>query len=189
MKSEDLFYLLKENGPRLVEERFEPSDASDVVPERVLRLSIETMLEELAPNLWEHSLDRLVDFGHCIGQNLEMAALGTEHELMHGEAVACDMAYMTVLSNVLGKITDEERDSMLDMLRTCQVPVYSPVLTRELFAEAMRDRVQNSMGQRLPLPIAFGKACMVNDVSDADFEKAFVRWQELCKDNVLAPAL
>mmetsp|Transcript_74163 Transcript_74163/g.164016 ORF Transcript_74163/g.164016 Transcript_74163/m.164016 type:complete len:183 (+) Transcript_74163:3-551(+) len=181
MKSEDLFYLLKENGPRLVEERFEPSDASDVVPERVLRLSIETMLEELAPNLWEHSLDRLVDFGHCIGQNLEMAALGTEHELMHGEAVACDMAYMTVLANVLGKISVDERDAILHMLRTCQVPVYSPVLTRELFAEAMRDRVQNSMGQRLPLPVGIGKACIVNDVSDADFERAFVMWERLCK--------
>merc|ERR1712039_23149 len=89
MKSEELLHLLKENGCRLIEDRFEPRDASDGVPARVLRLSIETMLEELAPNLWEHSLDRLVDYGHAIGQNLEMKSLGTEDELMHGEAVAC----------------------------------------------------------------------------------------------------
>jgi len=181
MKSKELFHLLKDNAPRLVETRFEPRDASDDVPERVLRLSIETMLEELTPNLWEHSLDRLVDFGHAVGQNLEMKALGTEHELMHGEAVACDMAYMSVLANVLGKITAEERDSILSMLRTCQVPVYSPFFTREFFREAMEDRVQNSMGQRLPLPAGIGKGCVVNDVSDADFEKAFVLYEELCK--------
>merc|ERR1719291_904726 len=144
MKSRELFHLLKDHAPRLIEARFEPRDATDDVPALVLRLSIETMLEELAPNLWEHSLDRLVDFGHAIGQNLEMEALGTEHELMHGEAVAVDMAYMSVLANVLGKITADERDSILSMLRTCQVPVYSPLLTRELLSEALKDRVQNS---------------------------------------------
>jgi 3-dehydroquinate synthetase len=82
-----------------------PSDDTVDAPARVLRLSIETMLDELAPNLWEHSLDRLVDFGHAIGQDLEMAALGTEHELMHGESVACDMAFMTVLAQHLDLIT------------------------------------------------------------------------------------
>merc|ERR1712056_100747 len=101
MKSEELFHLLEKHGHGLIEHRFAPQDASANVPARVLRLSIETMLEELAPNLWEHSLDRLVDFGHVVGQNLEMSALGTDDELKHGESVAVDMAYMSVLSNLL----------------------------------------------------------------------------------------
>merc|ERR1712032_736455 len=100
---------------------------------------------------------------------------------MHGEAVACDMAYMSVLSNVLGLITVEERDRILNMLRGCEVPVYSPCFTRGFLIEALADRVQNSMGQRLPMPVGIGKAKMANDVSDADFERAFVLWQELCK--------
>merc|ERR1719229_1080344 len=115
MKSAELFHLLEKHGPRLVADRFEARDASDGVPARVLRLSIETMLEELAPNLWEHCLDRLVDFGHAVGQNLEMTALGTEHELMHGEAVAVDMAFMTVLSPLLGNLTEEQRDRILNL--------------------------------------------------------------------------
>merc|ERR1719356_394747 len=144
MKSETLFHMLANHGPRLVASRFEPNDVSDDVPARVLRLSIETMLEELAPNLWEHSLDRLVDFGHGVGQNLEMTALGTEDELMHGEAVATDMAFMTVLSHILGQITEAQRDRILGLLRRCGVPVYSPRLTREFFEEAMGDRIKNS---------------------------------------------
>jgi len=181
MKSEELFHLLGKNGHRLIEDRFAPRDASDAVPARVLRLSIGTMLEELAPNLWEHSLDRLVDFGHGVGQNLEMSALGTEDELMHGEAVACDMAYMSVLSCILGHLSTADRDAILNMLRACEVPVYSPRLTREFFKEAMEDRVQNSMGQRLPMPVGIGRARMVNNVSDEDFERAFVQWEQLCK--------
>merc|ERR1711971_628004 len=92
MKSPELYGLLEEHGPRLVEQKFAPCSDGDDAPARVLQLSIETMLEELAPNLWEHSLDRLVDFGHAVGQDLEMSALGSEDKLMHGEAVACDMA-------------------------------------------------------------------------------------------------
>jgi len=67
------------------------------------------------------------------------------------------------------------------MLKGCEVAVYNPRLTREFFKEAMEDRVQNSMGQRLPMPVGIGKARMVNDVSDADFERAFVQWEALCK--------
>eukprot|EP00418_Pyrodinium_bahamense_P079958 CAMPEP_0179058442 /NCGR_PEP_ID=MMETSP0796-20121207/24851_1 /TAXON_ID=73915 /ORGANISM="Pyrodinium bahamense, Strain pbaha01" /LENGTH=430 /DNA_ID=CAMNT_0020755191 /DNA_START=48 /DNA_END=1336 /DNA_ORIENTATION=+ len=146
MKSQELFELLEEHAPRLAETRFAPQDASDDTGARVLRLSIETMLEELAPNLWEHDLDRLVDFGHAVGQNLEMTALGTEHKLMHGEAVATDMAFMTVLSHILGNVTEEQRDRILNLLRKCSVPVYNPLLTRAFFKEAMDDRIKNSMG-------------------------------------------
>merc|ERR1719464_466017 len=133
MKSAELFKLLEEHGPHLISSRFQARDGADDVPARVLRLSIETMLEELAPNLWEDSLDRLVDFGHVVGQCLEMEALGTQHELMHGEAVATDMAYMTVLSHVLGNISATERDSILHMLRRCSVPVHNPLFDRKFF--------------------------------------------------------
>merc|ERR1712232_675343 len=125
-----------ENGARLVADKFAPRSPEDHVPQRVLQLSIQTMLEELAPNLWEHSLDRLVDFGHAVGQNLEMSALGTDDELKHGEAVACDMAYMSVLSNILGLITIEQRDSILNVLRGCELPVYSPRFTKEFLKSA-----------------------------------------------------
>jgi len=179
MKSPELFSLLVEHGPRLVEDKFEARDASDDVPARVLRLSIETMLEELTPNLWEGSLSRLVDFGHAVGQELEMKALGTEHELMHGESVAVDSSYMAVLAHVLGLVTTKERDAILQMLRSCQVPTYSPLFDKEFLSRAIRDRVKNSMGQKLPLPIGIGKAKIVNDVSDADLERALVEWQSI----------
>merc|ERR1712054_379784 len=102
MKSPELFELLEDNADRLISDKLVEQDATDGVPARVLRLSIETMLEELAPNLWESSLDRLVDYGHAIGQELEMHALGTPHELTHGESVNVDMAYMTVLARCRG---------------------------------------------------------------------------------------
>merc|ERR1719230_1744564 len=181
MKSPELYGLLEEHAPRLVERRFAPCAEGDDVPGRCLQLAIESMLEELAPNLWEHSLDRLVDFGHATGQDLEMSALGTEHELMHGESVAVDIALMTVLAQQIGLITEAERDRTLGMLRRCQLPVWSPVMTYELYQEAVANRVKNSMGQRFPLPAGIGAGRIVNDVSDADLKRAFQLWNELCR--------
>merc|ERR1712232_791645 len=192
MKSPELFHLLEKHGHRLIERRFEPTDAADDVPARVLRLSIETMMEELAPNLWEHCLDRLVDFGHAVGQNLEMLALGSSHELMHGEAVATDMAFMTVLSNVIGVLSESDRDRILRTLHTCGLPTWHPMFTRDFFQEALADRIKNSQGMRLPLPVGIGKARMFNDVTETQFETTFVLWERLCKSttvtvNAIAP--
>jgi transaldolase len=186
MKSAELLELLEQHGPRLIADKFAPRGSEDGVPGRVLQISIETMLEELAPNLWENCLDRLVDFGHAVGQNLEMKALGTDVELMHGEAVATDMSYMTVLSNVIGVLSDSDRDRILRILHTCGLPTYHPMLTREFFKEAMEDRIQNSMGMRLPLPAGFGKARMFNNVSDKHFEQAFVLWEKLTSSSTVS---
>ena len=58
-----------------------------------IRRSIQGMLEELEPNLWEHCLSRLVDYGHTFSPEIEMAALalGSNEMLLHGEAVNIDM--------------------------------------------------------------------------------------------------
>merc|ERR1719399_2020721 len=184
MKSPELYELLEQHGPSLASQKFAPRFEGDNVPGRVLQLSIETMLEELAPNLWEHSLDRLVDFGHAVGQDLEMAALGTEEELMHGEAVAVDMALMTVLAQQIGLLDEAQRDRTLDMLRGCQVPVWSPVMTYELFMEAVANRVKNSMGQKFPLPAGIGQGKIVNDISEPVLKRAWQLWGELCSKDV-----
>ena len=60
VKDAELFDLLERHGPALVAHKFQalPDGVGDAPPSRVLDLSIHTMLEELAPNLWEDSLER-----------------------------------------------------------------------------------------------------------------------------------
>lgn len=64
-----------------------------------MRRSIQGMLEELEYNLWEHILCRLVDYGHTFSPEIEMAALVSGLELLHGEAVNIDMALTTQVRN------------------------------------------------------------------------------------------
>ncbi len=66
-----------------------------------MRRSIQGMLEELEPNLWEHILCRLVDYGHTFSPEIEMAALQYGDELLHGEAVNIDMALTTQVARYI----------------------------------------------------------------------------------------
>merc|ERR1712174_151116 len=147
MKSPELFELLEAHAPRLIAEKFQSNDGT---PARVLRLSIETMLEELAPNLLEKSLDRLVD-----------------------------MAYSTVLSFVRGHISASERNRILNMLKQCQVPLYSPLVDYDFIDHAISERTKQSMGQKLPLPVGIGKGMIFNEVTKGEFYEALDLWTEL----------
>merc|ERR1711972_525164 len=124
VKDRELFHLLEEHGPQLIECKFQMlADGDRSAPSRVLFLAIQTMLEELAPNLWEDSLERLVDFGHVFSMELEMEMLH-EEKLFHGEAVAIDMAFCSVLSHVRGHLEMPTLQLILDTMRGLELPVY-----------------------------------------------------------------
>lgn len=64
VRSTDLFELLETHGANLVKARFASNGSvPDGVSQRIIDLSIQIMLEELGPNLWEYNLERCVDYG------------------------------------------------------------------------------------------------------------------------------
>lgn len=66
VRSADLFELLESHGPALIKSRFAATPSvPNGVSERIIDASIQIMLEELGPNLWEYKLDRCVDYGAC----------------------------------------------------------------------------------------------------------------------------
>ena len=84
----DLFELLETHGSGLIESRFASTSKVHVeVGTRIIDLSIQIMLEELGPNLWETKLERCVDYGHTFSKLLEMVPGA---DIMHGEAVNVD---------------------------------------------------------------------------------------------------
>jgi len=197
VKDRELLGLLEQHGPALIEHKFqtipaaatgEASDGVEAVgevvgvgeaaPSRVLFLAIHTMLQELAPNLWEDSLERLVDFGHVFSMELEMEVLHTE-KLFHGEAVAVDMAFCTVLAYVRGQISAEYRDRLLATMRGLGLPVYHPKFDEAMVEEALYERVKFSSGQKIPLPTAEGESRLFNDISMDQCREALALWPTL----------
>ncbi|KAK7916369.1 hypothetical protein WMY93_012130 [Mugilogobius chulae] len=178
MKHKELFELLEKHGQHLLESKFQ-SDSnvfgqSSQSASRSTRLAIITMLEELAPNLWEDDLDRLVDFGHLVSPALEMRVLPS---LLHGEAVNIDMAYMVYVSRESGLLTDEEKNRIISCMVGLELPVWHQACTMELIQSSLQDRLKHSGGLvRMPLPVGLGQAEIFNNTSYEILNSAYEKW-------------
>jgi len=180
VKDGELYELLANHGEELIDGKFQDADAGgSVASARVLNLAIQTMLEELAPNLWEDSLERLVDFGHVFSMELEMSVLHDE-KLFHGEAVAIDMVFSSVLAHVRGHISMPYLESIIATARGLKLPVYDERMDSAKVASALKDRIKFSQGQKIPLPTGHGVARLFNDVTQEQMDEALALWKQLC---------
>ncbi|XP_072539310.1 2-epi-5-epi-valiolone synthase [Salminus brasiliensis] len=178
MKHRGLFELLETKGRFLLDSKFQSTiglHGNRVDPALVsTQLAIETMLEELAPNLWEDDLDRLVDFGHLISPELEMKVLPC---LLHGEAVNIDMAYMVYVACERGLLTEVEKLRIIRCMLRLELPVWHQDFTFALVQKALSDRLQHSGGlMRVPLPTGLGRAEIFNNTCDDTLYKAYEKW-------------
>ncbi|MFI2665270.1 sedoheptulose 7-phosphate cyclase [Micromonospora carbonacea] len=172
IKDRRLFELLADHGARIVAERMQPADSADggAAALAVIRLAIGGMLQELQPNLWEHQLERVVDYGHSFSPVIEMRALP---ELLHGEAVAVDMALSLVLAHHRGLLSAEELTRARRVLGELGLPTWHPVCSTELLTEALADTVRHRDGRQLiPLTAGIGQARFVDDVTPAELTAA-----------------
>ncbi|WNG19661.1 sedoheptulose 7-phosphate cyclase [Cystobacter fuscus] len=178
IKDRTLFELLERYGTTLIDERLQgKTPESDQAAARVIERAITGMIEELEFNLWEHKLERVVDYGHTFSPTVEMLALP---ELLHGEAVNIDMALTTLLSVQRGLISVEERDRIFALMRKLELPVYHRLCEPAVLEEALADTVRHRDGlQRLPLAMGIGSACFVNDVQPSELCAALATLRDL----------
>ncbi|MEU9559255.1 sedoheptulose 7-phosphate cyclase [Streptomyces fumanus] len=144
--------------------------ASGPAATEVISRAIAGMLDELEPNLWERVLERSVDYGHTFSPSLELRA---DPPLLHGEAVAVDMAICVALAHLRGLLGAEDTDRALRLMHTTGLPLTHPVFTPDLLEEALRDAVKHRDGlQRVPLTDGIGRVRFVNDLTRGELERA-----------------
>lgn len=171
IKDRRLFEVLEANGEDLLAERLQGTRPdTELAARQVLQRAVHGMLEELQPNLWEHELERLVDYGHSFSPTIEMQSLPA---LLHGEAVCVDMALTTTMGWRRGLLDAAERDRIIAVMRRLRLPVWSPACRPDVLEKALRDTVRHRDGmQRLPLPVGIGGATFVNDVTSDELAVA-----------------
>eukprot|EP00591_Stephanopyxis_turris_P008667 CAMPEP_0195522326 /NCGR_PEP_ID=MMETSP0794_2-20130614/20388_1 /TAXON_ID=515487 /ORGANISM="Stephanopyxis turris, Strain CCMP 815" /LENGTH=541 /DNA_ID=CAMNT_0040652055 /DNA_START=86 /DNA_END=1711 /DNA_ORIENTATION=- len=171
VRSSDLFDLLESHGKALIESRFDPNPSTPAgVSDRIIDLSIQIMLEELGPNLWETKLDRCVDYGHTFSKLLEMVPGA---DIMHGEAVNVDGFFCVVLSHLRGYITMDTVNRIFACMKTLSLPTNSEDLKSELAWQSCKDAVEHRHGaQRIPLITEIGESVCVSDITPDELDRA-----------------
>jgi len=171
VRSVDLFELLETHGSALVESRFaETPSVPDGVAQRIIDVSIQIMLEELGPNLWEYKLERCVDYGHTFSKLLEMVPGA---DIMHGEAVNIDGLFCCLLSYLRGFITMDTVNRVLRCMELLELPTTSSHFTSKLAWQSCKDAVEHRHGaQRIPLITEIGESVCVSDITPDELDRA-----------------
>lgn len=167
LKDARLFELLEEHGRDLIDKKFQ----NGLLAKEVINRSIQAMLEELQPNLWEKILQRSVDFGHSFSPLIEMRALPS---LSHGEAVAIDVLLSCIISNHRGMLPSKELKRIFKTMQLLELPTF-----HNLFCDpsVLKDSINDTMlhrngAQNLPMINAIGSMYFINDVCESEIEKA-----------------
>ncbi|CAN5492031.1 hypothetical protein BH10ACT1_BH10ACT1_03960 [soil metagenome] len=177
-----IFDRLDQYGLELQRTRFGHLDGTDELREvghRITYDAIHAMLELEVPNLLELDLDRVIAFGHTWSPTLELAP---EVPMLHGHAVAIDMALSTTLAEQRGYISAEERDRILRLMSDLGLAIDSPYLTSELLAQGTESITQTRGGLlRAAVPRPIGTCAFINDLSHSELEHALVAHRAICR--------
>jgi len=171
VRSSDLFDLLESHGSALIASLFQPTKTvPQGVSARIVELSIQIMLEELGPNLWESKLDRCVDYGHTFSKILEMLPGA---DIMHGEAVNVDGFFCVILSHLRGLLDMTTVERIFKCMKSLSLPTYSKDLNSDTAWQSCKDAVEHRHGeQRIPLITEIGKSICVSDITPEELNRA-----------------
>jgi 3-dehydroquinate synthase len=170
IKDAALFALLERHGVASVAGAFQ-GEAGGAILDR----AIDDMLQELAPNLFEDELARVVDFGHTFSYGLE-----TRHEdnLLHGEAVLLDILVSVAIAHGRGLLADAAAARILALVERLGLAPPLELLDATLMWQSLLDRVEHRNGaQRVPLPVAVGEGVFANDIRRGELADAIATLQ------------
>jgi 3-dehydroquinate synthase len=171
VRSVDLFELLEAHGKALIQSKFaSTASVPDGASDRIIDLSIQIMLEELGPNLWETKLDRCVDYGHTFSKLLEMVPGA---DIMHGEAVNVDGFFCVIISYIRGYIDMDTVKRIFNCMKSLSLPTNSDNLNSELAWQSCKDAIEHRNGEmRIPLILEIGDSICVNDITQEELDAA-----------------
>ncbi|MEL7198823.1 MAG: sedoheptulose 7-phosphate cyclase [Pseudomonadota bacterium] len=130
----------------------------------IYALAMLRMAEELQPNLLEAELERVVDFGHTFSMRFEIES---DHRILHGEAVAIDMALSCCIARLLGRMSVADCDRALRQIQRSGLSVWDDEVCHVDNLLASIDEVQlHRQAVNLVLPSAIGQSFFIKQKSE-----------------------
>lgn len=125
----------------------------------IIRGSIDIKSAIVRQDPWDMGVRKTLNFGHTVGHAIEAVSQTGPHPLTHGEAVAIGMAVEASVSERVGLLTKENKNTIIHALEHADLPTKLPPGSLAQLHERMNADKKNSGGDiRWVLPIAIGKA-------------------------------
>jgi 3-dehydroquinate synthase len=162
LRDAELLDLIDNHSEILISTGFQ---RPEVFARRIIWMAVRSMLEELQPNLYEdQTYQRLVDMGHTFSPVIEAASGFT---VLHGEAVAIDIALSTTISLQLGLLSKADHRRIISSITSAGLPIFSKLVTRESCLQALKESASHRGGAvNLVLPTKIGGATFLHSIDD-----------------------
>jgi len=180
----ELFARLEIDGPTVLAEKFQGiTPAGERAALAILGGGIGGQLGDLHDNLFEEWLYKKTFGGHTVSPAIEMEALRRARSwlpwrrrgvLLHGEAVALDLALSVVIAMHRGLLSPEDCERVLVLEERLGLPVSDSLFEDgALLARGLAETVRHRDGkQRWPLPDAIGSVTYADDVGPHEMSRA-----------------
>jgi 2-epi-5-epi-valiolone synthase len=163
IKDKHLFEQLEIHGATAITSKFQTTNSDPI-----LNQSIEGMIRELEPNLFEDNLSRPMDFGHTFSYMIEMQP---NIDTLHGEAVIMDIALSCVIAHKRQLLNSNDISRILTLIEKLNFTLFHPCMTPDNLWQAVIERTQHRDGQqRIPVPTAIGECAFINDLSYTEIQ-------------------
>ena len=125
-------------------------------------VSIKKKVVEADPK--EMGLRKILNFGHTIGHAVESTLLGTENEILHGEAIVLGMITEAYLSHKVSGLSEDEMNTIKQELNRIYPKIDTSVLNFDTVMKYMEHDKKNVKGEvKFSLLSSIGK-CQFNCV-------------------------
>ncbi len=146
IKDRELYFYCKENAKKALQK--DP----EIIEELVYR-SVKIKADVVEADEKEKGERRLLNLGHTFGHAIEKMT-----GLLHGKAIGIGMTLATIVSYQQGMITEDDKNEILDVIKSYHLPTTCPIPISDLFEAMKQDKKRTGDSIHLILIESIGNA-------------------------------
>ncbi|MES2678471.1 MAG: 3-dehydroquinate synthase [Bacteroidota bacterium] len=152
-------------------------------PETLIAKSVSLKNKIVSKDPFDHGIRKILNFGHTIGHAIESLLLGSESELLHGEAVLRGMIIESHLAFQKKLITKKALSEISSVLLSAFKPQILPDLSIQAVTDLIRnDKKTTGNKSKFSLPVKIGACSFDVEATEQQIQKAFLYYQSLYND-------
>ena len=184
-KDAELFEMMEQAGPKLIETRFGTIDCEadaeiDVLSQKILGAALRSYVAAEYDNLYETHQCRPHAYGHTWSPGFEIEA-----GLLHGHAVAIGMGFGAYLSHKMGWIGESEFKRIMNLISSFGLSLWHDIMLRTDTLWASQQKIFEKRGGNLAAPLPkgeIGQCGYLNSLSRQELDEAVAEYQAICAD-------
>jgi len=184
-KDVELFEMMEQAGPRLIETRFgttecESDSEIDVLSQKILGAALRSYVAAEYDNLYETHQCRPHAYGHTWSPGFEIEA-----GLLHGHAVSIGMGFGAYLSYKMNWINEAQFQRIMRLISSFGLSLWHDIMVRTDTLWASQQKIFEKRGNNLAAPLPkgeIGQCGYLNNLSRAELDLAVSEYQAICAE-------